>query len=265
MNIYLSCDIEGTAGIVDWDETDLDQPLADYYKQQMTNEVNAACIGANNANAKEILVKDAHGSARTLTPSALPQNVKLLRGWTRNPHIMMAGIDSNNFDASVFVGYHSGSSQNGNPLAHTMHCNYDYVKINNRVVTEFMMNAYTSIYYNIPVAFISGDKMVCEDAKELFPNIVTVAVSEGLGQASISIHPELATQRITDGVKEALSGDLSRHMIKLPDNFDIEIKFRQHHMAYRASFYPGVTQLNPQTIQFSTNDYYEFLRLFLFI
>lgn len=84
------------------------------------------------------------------------------------------------------------------------------------------MNAYTSIYYGIPVAFLSGDEMLCENAKKFFPNIVTVSVSKGIGNGSVSIHPNLAVKRINEGVKEALSGDLSRHMIKLPKNLKLK-------------------------------------------
>ena len=88
--------------------------------------------------------------------------------------MMMAGIDEG-FDASMFIGYHSAASEEGNPLSHTMNSNeYDYVKLNGELLSEFIMNAYTSIYYGIPVAFLSGDEMLCENAKKFFPNIVTV-------------------------------------------------------------------------------------------
>ena len=265
MKVYISADIEGTCGIVDWEETNLHDPQATYHKEQMTKEVNAACLGANDLGCEDIFVKDAHGSARSINPSMLPENTRILRGWARNPHMMMAGIDEG-FDASMFIGYHSAASEDGNPLAHTMNSvEYDYIKLHGMILSEFIMNAYTSIYYGIPVAFLSGDEMLCENAKKIFPNLVTVAVSKGIGNGSVSIHPNLAVKRINEGVKEALSGDLSRHMIKLPEKFEIEIKFRNHFKAYRASFYPGVEKLDSQTIKFVTNDYYEFLRMFLFI
>ncbi len=199
-----------------------------------------------------------------------------ITGETKNPKVELSGaVESGSFngvgidegfDASMFIGYHSAASEDGNPLAHTMNSvEYDYIKLNGMILSEFIMNAYTSIYYGIPVAFLSGDEMLCENAKKIFPNLVTVAVSKGIGNGSVSIHPNLAVKRINEGVKEALSGDLSRHMIKLPEKFEIEIKFRNHFKAYRASFYPGVEKLDSQTIKFVTNDYYEFLRMFLFI
>ena len=57
MKIYISADIEGTAGIAHWDEAD--RAKSDYkeFRSQMTAEVKAACEGANQAGAKEILIK----------------------------------------------------------------------------------------------------------------------------------------------------------------------------------------------------------------
>jgi len=149
MKIFISSDIEGTTGIANWDETELTSVEGEFFRKQMAKEVNAACVGANKLGCSEIFIKDAHGSGRTIDPSLLPENIKIMRDWARNPLIMMAGIDET-FDACLFTGYHSGSSQNGNPLSHTMHCDYDYIKINGKVATEFMINAYTAAMFNVP-------------------------------------------------------------------------------------------------------------------
>lgn len=63
MKIYISADIEGTCGIVHWDETQLENNLSTYNKDQMTKEVNAACLGINYLKKSDILIKDAHDSA----------------------------------------------------------------------------------------------------------------------------------------------------------------------------------------------------------
>lgn len=56
MKVYISADIEGTCGIVDWEETNLHDPQATYHKEQMTKEVNAACLGANDLGCEDIFV-----------------------------------------------------------------------------------------------------------------------------------------------------------------------------------------------------------------
>ncbi len=59
MKIYLSADIEGTCGIVDWSETILENELSNQIRNQMTKEVSEACDAAGEVAAKEVLVKDA--------------------------------------------------------------------------------------------------------------------------------------------------------------------------------------------------------------
>jgi len=113
--LYISADIEGSCGIADWN----------------------------------IFVKDAHDSGRNIDPSALPECVRIMRAWTRNPYSMMAGIDES-FCGAMFVGYHSASGTNGNPLAHTMSTDTVRVLVNGRVASEFLINAYTAALFGVP-------------------------------------------------------------------------------------------------------------------
>lgn len=50
----------------------------------------------------------------------------------------------------------------------------------------------------------------------------------------------------------------------MPNNFDVEVEFVKHNRARRASFYPGVKQLGPRTVRFSSDAYYDVLRFFMF-
>ncbi len=72
--------------------------------------------------------------------------------------------------------------------------------------------------------------------KNLNKNIVTVAVSEGKGASSISIHPNKAVEMIKEGMKKALKKDLSKNNIKLPEKFSLEIGYNFHGDAYKNSF-----------------------------
>jgi len=263
MKVYISADIEGITGTTHWDETE--KKLADYaeFREQMTAEVNAACEGALNAGATEIWVKDAHDSARNIITSKLPKEVKLFRGWSGHPYMMMDGIDSS-FQAAMMIGYHSRAGSGASPLSHTMTGSYFYTTINGQLASEFMINTYTAVYEGVPVVFVSGDAGLCEDAAALIPAISSVSVKQGKGNATINIHPDLAIERIRETVKKALSQDLKKCMVKLPDHFQIEIAYKEHIKAYAASFYPGVQLVNPNTIQFEAKDYFDVLRFMMF-
>ena len=124
--LFISADIEGTAGIVNWNETERSVPHDyDYFANQMTREVAAACEGAHDAGVEEIVVKDAHDSARNLNPAKLPEYTRVYRGWARHPYSMMFGLDET-FDGVVFTGYHSaaqmpGDQLNGFQMEHVSH------------------------------------------------------------------------------------------------------------------------------------------------
>jgi D-amino peptidase len=264
MKIYISADIEGVTGSVDWAETEKKE--ADYaeFQEQMTAEVAAACEGAVQAGAGEIVVKDAHDSARNIIAAKLPEVTRLLRGWSGHPFMMMDGLDAT-FSAALMIGYHSRAGSNANPLAHTMSGSDLWVKINDRFASEFMINAYTAGLAGVPVAFVAGDAGLCEDAAGLIPRITTVAVKEGTGSSTLSIHPKLALKRIREGVQTALAGDLSQCQVKLPDHFVVEIRYRQHFKAYGFSFFPGASLVDPYTIRFEASEYMDVLRLFAFV
>lgn len=264
MKLYISADMEGITGVVDWDETEHGKEGNVHFRNQMTREVAAACEAAVEAGFEEILVKDAHGPARNIDPSMLPEEVKILRGWTRDPCIMMGGLDGS-YDGVLFIGYHSPAGSNGNPLAHTMNGSNEYVKINGEYASEFLINAYTAAMFKVPVLFLSGDKMLCESVLKLNENIKTLPVSEGIGNASISIHPDLAVKKIKEKVLESLKDDHSKYLIKLPEKFHVEISFKKHFLAYRGGFYPGAKQTGAKTVEYESSDYMDVLRFLFFV
>jgi len=264
MKVYISVDMEGLTGIVNWDEVNRTKPDYPPFVEEMTNEVRAACEGANQAGAKEIWVKDAHGGGRNLIFSNLPDNVTLIRAFNGHPYCMMQEID-NSFDAALMIGYHSFASSDGNPLSHTLDDFFSYIKINGEYASEFLINSYTAALENVPVVFVSGDTGICEHAKKISPNIKTAGLKKGVGNSMISIHPKLAFDRIKQGVEDSLRGNVNDCRIKLPGKFEVELSFLDHVRAYKGSFYPGMKKISSTNLLFVINDYFEVLRMFMFI
>ena len=263
MKVYITADIEGATGATHWDETDKKNPDYGEFQDQMTAEVVAACEGALSAGATEIWVRDAHWTGRNIIPSKLPREARLVRGWSGHPFSMMQGLDET-FQAVLVIGYHSRAGSGTSPLAHTMTGNVIYVTINEQYASEFMIAAYTAGLVGVPVAFISGDAGICQEAEALIPGLGTVAVKDGVGNSTVSIHPHLAVERIRGGVEAVLKGDLSRCGVTLPDHFAVELRHRNHADAYRVSFFPGASLKEAHTVQFEADDYFEVLRFFSF-
>ena len=264
MKVYLSVDIEGITGVTNWNETTLGHLEHKWAAEQMTNEALAACEGAIELGAKEILVKDAHDSGRNIDITKLPRQATLIRGWTCSPESMVAGIDES-FDAAIFVGYHSAAGYNGNPLSHTMnHEKAAYVKINGEIASEYTMNTYVAAYYGVPVVFLSGDKMLCEKSKDLVPSIETVAVKKGEGNATFNMNPEYACECIKTGVKEGLK-KIKQCKIQSPKEFELEIRFTEHKDANRATYYPGVSRVDDYTVKYVAKDIQDLMTARMFI
>lgn len=261
MKIYISADIEGITGIGHWNETDKNFPSEySWFQKQMTAEVGAAARAAIDAGATEIMIKDAHDSGRNLILDELPELVKIVRGWAGHPLSMVQELDES-FDAIMFVGYHSRAGQNTNTLAHTMSsARIARMTLNGCDMSEFYLHALAASYYGVPARFVSGDEGLCTEVKEHNSSIETVATIRGVGNSVITQHPAKTLEMISSGVQKALKGDLSRGLMTIPEKLEFSIEFKKHQDAYRAAFYPGATLLNPLTVGFNTDDYFEVLR-----
>jgi D-amino peptidase len=142
--------------------------------------------------------------------------------------------------------------------------NMSYLKINDQYASEFMVSAYTAGYVGVPVVFLSGDAALCEEAQKLVPGLSAVAVLQGVGDSTVSIHPHLAVDRIRAGVEAALKANVAECRVPLPEQFAVEVRYKDHARAYRASFFPGVRSAGPHAVQFHADDWFEVLRFFEF-
>lgn len=266
MKVFISVDIEGVNGIVDWDETIIGKPGYEIFRQQMTAETVACCKALIEKGITEIYVRDAHDSARNLNHRDLPKEVKLIRGWTGSICDMMAYLDQT-FDATIMIGYHSPARSDGNSLSHTLNLSYHYLKINGEYASEFLLNAYYAQLFMVPVILVTGDENLMKQVKETNPNIETVATKKGLSGAVISDHPEITNQLIyekTLKVIDEYEQDPYKCMIELPSTFEVEICFKKHQNAYFASFYPGAELVDSNTVIYKSDDYLDVLRFINF-
>ena len=264
MKIYISADIEGITGVTHWDETDKSKSDYREYAKQMTDEVKAACEGAIKAGAKEIWIKDAHDTGRNIIAGDLPQSIKLVRGWSEHPYLMVQELDKS-FDALLMIGYHSFGSSGSNPLSHTLSSRtLNYIKLNGEYASEFLIHGYAAATMGVPVVFVSGDEGICKEAEKVNKNIKTVAVNKGVGDSVISIHPKLAIEKIKASVESILKEDIDKCKIELPGHFKVKLSYKKHARAFKASFYPGMKQVSSTSLAFETDNYFEVLRMLLF-
>lgn len=264
MKVFVSADIEGVAGITARDESGKGKPGYPTFRSQMDAEVAAACSGALAAGASDVVVKDAHGDGRNLSAAALPAPVRLIRGYSGHPFAMVQGLDES-FDAALFVGYHSRAGSGGNPLSHTLSSTKLFeLRLDGTAASELRLHALAAATIGVPVVLVTGDRALCREAEEALPGCATVAVSEGEGASTTSLHPAVAV----DAIRVAAEASLRGTRPALPDAsgpHELEVVYRDPSLAYVRSHYPGARLLDHRTVHLHVNDYFEVLRALIFL
>ncbi len=264
MKVFMSVDIEGTAGFSLRDDFSPTTASGIYFQQQLTRNVAAACEGAFAAGATRVVVRDSHATGTSINPAGLPENerLRIIRGLPHDLFIMLGGLQYDDYDAALFIASHCGGYSNGNNVSHTFNPALFRFTINGVDMSEFTIGAMMAAYCNVPIVFLSGDKAACEEAEAVLPGIKTVATMEMIcGKANMSKHPGIVDKEIRQGVEEALSRDFSHLVPALPAQFDVCMQFKDHAQCFNYSFYPGTERLDSRTLRFRADDYMEVLRL----
>jgi D-amino peptidase len=264
LKVFISVDMEGLTGVVHWEEVSRTGKDYDYFRAVMTRETNAAIEGAIAAGATEIVVRDSHGSARNILPELLNENARLLRDWSGSHMSMMEGIDET-FDAVVFVGYHAKAGTPDALLEHTSSGNVTSIEINGIALPEAGYNALIAGNLGVPVVFTAGDMAICNQVTELFGEVETVAVKEGIGGAALNLHPNVARERIRTGVERALRNLDRFQPYRLTAPYTLVLTLKDEKLVHNGSFYPGVERTGDWELTFRHSDIMEIIRAWMFM
>ncbi|MBN2354966.1 M55 family metallopeptidase [candidate division KSB1 bacterium] len=263
MRIYISADMEGVNGVVLREHIDPSCKEYDIARQWMTAEVNAAVEGAVAAGATDVVVNDSHHHMANLLVDKLHPAARLVCG-PGKPFSMVQDLDDS-FAAAFFIGYHA---KFGTPTAVQDHIfaysQYHGVWINTIAVGELGLNAGMAGHFGVPVALVSGDKAVCEEARALNKKIHTVAVKEGRGRHNALCYP--FTQTVAAIRAESEKAARNAKTIA-PVRFDppliLKVQFQKVELADYASLLPSSKRMDAFTLCCEVDDYAQLYRSFL--
>lgn len=254
MKIFISADIEGVAGVVHREHTARDGREHDRARMLMTEEVNACIEGALACGATEIVVNDSHGTMRNLIPELMHPKAEYITGSPKTL-AMMEGINTE-FDAAIFVGYHSRMGNEG-VLNHTFHGGViQNIRINERDMGEFALNAGISGCFGVPVVLVTGCQHTADEAREIIPGIETAIVKRTINrQSARNLSPQSAQSLIKEKTITALSSIPKIEPLSMKGPFLVEITYLHSGLADAASILPIVEKVNPITHRFQTDDF----------
>jgi D-amino peptidase len=264
VKLYISSDMEGTAGVVAWSQCVGDSEEAVLGRRLLLAEVNAAITGALEAGADEVVVNDSHSTMRNLAPDALVGQTSYISG-AHKPLYMMQGLDET-FDAVFLVSYHgsmgvhAGLSHTYNPRAIVE------VRLNGEVTGEAGINSLVAAHYGVPVVLVTGDSVACEETAKLLPGIHTAVVKEPVSRfAAHSLHPHKACELIRSTAQAAVSGLSTASPPPLVGPVTLDITLRTTDLAEAATWIQRVERVGPREIRVRDEDLLRLYRTFVTI
>ena len=285
MKVFISFDMEGVAGIVDWSQCRGPGQAYEEGRRLLLGEVNAAIDGAMAGGATQIVCNDSHGTMNNLDPAELHGQAAYVSG-RHKPLYMMQGLDAT-ADVVFMVGYHGSISGESSVLSHTYNpAVVSHVSLNGTRVGESGINALVALACQAPVGLITGDQQTIAEADPFLPDAERVVVKESFTRFSASnVHPEVARELITDGARRALErvaaepsevweiaadgaagsaeepGVLRPPAISLPAT--LEVHMQTADMAEVASWVRGVERTGMRTVSISGEDPLAMFRSFV--
>jgi D-amino peptidase len=269
VRVFVVCDMEGVAGVVKWEQVDGGEALYEEARKLYTEEINAAVRGAKTAGADEIVVMDCHGAGKgwtfnSLVPELLDPDCEWVvqNEWTEYTEVLEQGCD-----AALLVAMHAKAGTPLGVMSHTISGReYHDLRFNGVSVGETGINAALCGAWGCPVVLVTGDDVVCREATDLLgPELVTVAVKQGLGRNSARHLPPLrARELIEAGAKEAVE---KRDRVPPYDPgkpCEIEAEFADAGLADRYRYRHNVEVTDGRTIVSRAEDWWTAWRQFFF-
>ena len=271
MKIFISSDMEGTAGVVTWDQCRPGQHDYEHYRGLLQDEVNAAIDGAVLAGGHEFLVNDSHGRMANLRPEQLRGEASYLSGHHK-PLYMMQGLDES-FDAVFFVSYHGSASAGPATLSHTYNpAAIAEVRLNGEVAGESGINSLVAVAYGVPVVLVTGDQTTAHELQRFWPRARAAVVKQSISRfAAESLHPARAQQLITQRAREAVEElrDLResdrKPTAQIESPATLSIRLRNPDLAEMATWLERVEpdQTDPTVVHLKDDDFLRLYRTFI--
>ena len=256
MKVYVVCDLEGVAGVVDFKKQCMEKGA--YYQQAIrvaTLELNALIDGLIDGGATEVYAWPGHGAFPGGIDFELihPECKLVMHAGDAGP----AGVDDS-FDAMVLHGFHGMAGAENGVLSHSFYPLPRNIRFDDVKIGEIAMNIYMFSEYDVPCIMVTGDQAAVDEAKALIPNIECVPIKWGLQEIeklgaltvrqAISLSPAKAREEIREAAEKAIQRVRDFKPLKLKKPFTLKVEYIEEKYAEDKSKLPGVKRLDEVTI-----------------
>lgn len=256
LNVYISVDMEGIAGVSHPDPTEPGHRRYESAVELMIGETNAAIEGALAGGATEVLVNDSHDGMYNLLPDRIHRAARVLQGQKAWSMVAGAGPDAA-FEVALFVGYHARAGHPIGTIAHTYSGAPVETRLDGRPTGEYGLNALALAAWGVPVGLVAGDDALAEEVADWLPWAERVVVKNAAGgRAAASPHPLDAQDLVRRGaeraVRKAVAGELE--LLRVGQPSVIEVDYRRGVEADFAAIVPGAERFGDRSVRFASDD-----------
>lgn len=257
MKIYISIDMEGIPGTINWEHEKSDRPtVRSYMQNHVSTAINAILNSKESTMIDEIVLADSHSHGDNIyyDITDLDPRISLISGDPR-PAYMMPSF-SNKYSMVFFLGYHAGTGAIHGNMDHTYsNSRIQKIWINSYPMNEALINAAYAGHFGVPVTLISGDSALMKEIVPLMPWIEFVCTKSGVSKFAVqNFSRKLVNQNLTESIQRALAMKNSP-ILKYDSPLSLKIEFHSTSMADMACLMPYVKRLDGKTIEYNTDDY----------
>lgn len=260
MKLYISTDVEGIAGIVDFDQEDQDKTIfRDLYNQQLEWVLQGIQASDKNDEITDILIADSHAKGLNLNYNRLSDcddRISLISGWPREDY-MMSKLDGT-FDQVFFVGYHAGIGKEHGNMDHGYSARSAYkIWINGEYQNETTINAAYASEVGVPVTLVIGDSGLREQLHDegMFESVKYVETKQSLARYAALNYPR---KQIKDDTIAAVKEVLAVDAPKAQKHYDMPAKLRMQvyntAQADAIEQMPNVERIDGRTVETTVSD-----------
>jgi D-amino peptidase len=264
VKVYVVCDLEGVAGVVDFKKQCMEEGA--YYQQAIrmaTLELNALVDGALEGGATEVYAWPGHGAF----PGGIdvehlhPECSLVMHAGDAGP----AGYDES-FDAMFLHGLHGMAGSEG-VLAHSFMPYIENIWLNELKIGEIAMNMAVFGVHGVPTVFVSGDQAAVDEARALVPGIEGAVVKWGLEEKeklgalsvrkAVSMSPAKARDVIREAARRAMNRVESVEPFRVDPPYTMRVEYTEKKYAEYALRSPGVKRIGETTTNQTRDSLFE--------
>lgn len=257
MKVYISVDMEGIPGTINWEHEKIDRTsVRKYMQDHVACAIEAIRDSKENHLIDEIVIADSHSHGDNLyyEITDLDTRVSLISGDPRPCYMMPAFSDQ--YSMVFLLGYHASTGAIRANMDHTYsNSRIQKIWINGLYMSECLINSAYAGHFGVPVTLVSGDLALQQELSPQMPWIEYVCTKEGISKfAAKNYSRPLIRQKLDLAVKSALAKK-DVPILKYSAPITLKIEFHSTAMADMACLMPRVQRLDGKTVSYQEDDY----------